>query len=34
MSEKEIKRIEDWLNEYPRAMFGYRTSNEVSKKWI
>ncbi|MDF9867862.1 IS30 family transposase, partial [Bacilli bacterium PM5-3] len=31
ISEKEIKRIEDWLNEYPRAMFGYRTSNEVSK---
>lgn len=25
----EIKRIEKWMNDYPRAMFGWKSSNEV-----
>lgn len=28
-SHKEIKRIEHWMNNYPRKMLGYRTANEV-----
>ena len=24
-----IKRIEDWLNNYPRAMFDYKSSNMI-----
>ena len=23
----EIKKIEDWINNYPRAMFDYKSSN-------
>lgn len=29
ISEKEIKRIEDWINNYPRAMFDYKSSNMI-----
>jgi IS30 family transposase len=28
-SEKEIRRIEYWINNYPRRIFGYKTANEV-----
>ena len=24
-----IKEIEEWINNYPRAMFNYRCSNDV-----
>ena len=24
-----IKEIENWINNYPRAMFDYRSSNDV-----
>lgn len=27
-TNKEIKRIELWMNNYPRRMFGYRTAND------
>lgn len=27
--QTEIKEIEEWINEYPRQMFGYRTSGEL-----
>ncbi len=26
---KEIKRIEHWMNHYPRRIFGYKTSNQM-----
>lgn len=28
-SHKDIKRIEHWMNNYPRKIFGYRTANEI-----
>lgn len=28
-SKKEIKRVEDWINNYPREMFGWRSSNDI-----
>ena len=28
-SDKEIKEIEDWINNYPRKIFGYKTANKV-----
>ena len=27
ISKEFIKQIEDWLNNYPRAMFDYKSSN-------
>lgn len=29
IKEKEIKKIEKWINDYPRAMFDYRSSNMI-----
>lgn len=29
ITNKRIKEIEDWMNNYPRAMFGYKSSNMV-----
>ncbi len=29
LAKADIKRIEHWMNNYPRRMFGYRTTNEV-----
>lgn len=31
-SEEEIQQIEDWVNEYPRRMFGYRSSKDLYKE--
>jgi IS30 family transposase len=28
-SDSDIKRIESWMNNYPRRMFGYKTANEM-----
>ena len=28
-SKKDIKQIENWLNNYPRRMFGYKTANQM-----
>jgi len=30
ISKKEIKRIQDWMNNYPRRIFGYKTANEMA----
>jgi len=29
LSDKDIKRIEDWMNNYPRKILGYKTPNEL-----
>ena len=29
ISEEYIQKIEDWINNYPRAMFNYRSTNEI-----
>ncbi len=29
LSDREIKRIEEWMNNYPRKILGYRTPNEL-----
>lgn len=29
MSREEIQEIEDWMNNYPRPMFGYASANDV-----
>ena len=28
-TDVEIKRIEDWINNYPRKIFNYRTANHM-----
>ena len=30
-SEEEIKKIEDWMNNYPRRILGYNTPNQAVK---
>lgn len=34
ISDEETKRIEEWLNNYPRKMFGYRSSEELFQEEI
>jgi IS30 family transposase len=29
LSDKDIKRIEEWMNNYPRRILGYKTPNEL-----
>ena len=29
LSGKDIKRIEEWMNNYPRKILGYKTPNEL-----
>lgn len=29
LTEKELQRIEDWVNNYPRKIHGYKTANEM-----
>jgi len=29
LSDREIKKIEEWMNNYPRKILGYKTSNEL-----
>lgn len=29
VSEEYIQKIEDWINNYPRAMFNYKSTNEI-----
>jgi len=31
IKESEVKRIEQWMNNYPRRIFGYKTANEMSR---
>ena len=28
-TEDDIQRVEDWINDYPREMFGWKTSGEL-----
>lgn len=30
LTKTAIRRIEHWMNNYPRRMFGYRSANEMS----
>ena len=30
LTHREIQRIEHWMNNYPRRIFGYRTANEMA----
>lgn len=30
LTQRELRRIEDWVNNYPRRILGYRTANEVA----
>lgn len=32
LSKKKVKEIQDWINDYPRKIFNYMSSNEVLKK--
>ena len=34
VSYEETKRIEDWLNNYPRKMFGYLCSEQLFREEI
>ena len=34
ISDEETKRIEEWLNNYPRKMFGYKCSEELFQEEI
>ena len=29
LKPKELQRIEDWVNNYPRKIFGYKTANDM-----
>ena len=29
ISEKYIQKIEDWINNYPRVMFNFKSTNEI-----
>ncbi|MDW7730794.1 MAG: IS30 family transposase, partial [Bacillota bacterium] len=29
-TDEDIQRIEHWINNYPRRIFGYRSSNEMA----
>ena len=32
ISEEFIQKIEDWINNYPRAMFNYKSTNEILRE--
>ena len=32
-TDKKIKEIEDWINNYPDEIFGYKTDNQVIMKF-
>jgi IS30 family transposase len=32
VSKKKIKEIEEWVNNYPRRILGYKSAKEVSEK--
>ena len=33
VSEKEIKEIQNWMNNYPRKILGYKSANEAAKEY-
>jgi IS30 family transposase len=30
LTAKELQRIEDWVNNYPRKIFGYKSANQIA----
>lgn len=30
LTEKELQQIEDWVNNYPRKIFGYKSANQMA----
>ncbi len=30
LTHKDVKRIEEWINNYPRKIHGYRSANEMA----
>jgi len=32
VTPKEIKKIEDWMNDYPRKKLGYKSANQIAKE--
>ncbi|MBU0468319.1 MAG: IS30 family transposase [Candidatus Omnitrophica bacterium] len=33
-SDEDIQEIEDWMNNYPRKILGYKTANQMAKKYL
>jgi IS30 family transposase len=33
-SDKEIQEIEDWMNNYPRKILGYKTANQAAQECL
>ena len=33
-SDEDIQKIEDWMNNYPRKILGYRTANQVAEECL
>jgi len=34
LNEEDVQRIEDWVNNYPRKILGYKTANEVYEECL
>lgn len=34
VSEKEVKKIQDWMNNYPRKILGYRTAKQMAQECL
>jgi IS30 family transposase len=34
VSDKEIRRIQDWMNNYPRKILGYKTANQMANECL
>jgi len=34
LSDEDIQRIEDWMNNYPRRILGYKTAKQASKEYL
>ena len=34
ISEEFIQKIEEWINNYPRAMFEYKSSNMILYRYV
>lgn len=32
--DEEIKKIENWMNDYPRRILGYNTPNQAAEKCL
>ncbi|MFP3155591.1 IS30 family transposase [Lachnospiraceae bacterium ZAX-1] len=33
LTVKQLQKIEDWVNNYPRKILGYKTANEIATAW-